>query len=65
MYVQFFTEGDIMNLKRENEKINNMYKDRKNNKKIEEADKLIFVGLLLFISILVLVFSVGIQNIFK
>jgi len=54
-----------MNLKRENEKINNMYKNSKNNKKIEDADKLIFVGLLLFISILVLVFSVGIQNIFK
>ena len=58
-----FTEGDIMNLKRENEKINNMYKDKKNSKKTDEADKLIFVGLLLFISILVLVFSVGIQNI--
>lgn len=54
-----------MNLKRENEKINKMYNDRKNNKKTEEADKLIFVGLLLFISILVLVFSVGVQNIFK
>ena len=54
-----------MNLKRENEKINNMYKDKKNSKKTDKADKLIFVGLLLFISILVLVFSVGIQNIFK
>ena len=60
-----FTEGDIMNLKRENEKINNMYKDKKNSKKTDEADMLIFVGLLLFISILVLVFSVGIHNIFK
>lgn len=54
-----------MNLKRENEKINNMYKDKKNSKKTDEADKLIFVGLLLFISILALVFSVGIHNIFK
>lgn len=57
-----------MNLKRENDKINNMYKMYKNSKsdkKADEADKLIFVGLLLFISILVLVFSVGIHNIFK
>lgn len=54
-----------MNLKRENEKINKMYKDKKQIRKTDETDKLIFVGLLLFISILVLVFSVGVQNIFK
>lgn len=53
-----------MNFKRENEKINkNIKKDRKETK-ISETDKIILLCVLLFVGILILVLSVGIQNIF-
>ena len=53
-----------MNFKRENEKINkNIKKDRKKTK-ISETDKIILLCVLLFVGILILVLSVGIQNIF-
>lgn len=51
-----------MNFKRENEEINKK-KDKKESR-ISETDKIILLCILLFVVILILVFSVGIQNIF-
>lgn len=51
-----------MNFKKENEEINRK-KDKKESK-ISDTDKIILLCILLFVGILILVFSVGIQNIF-
>lgn len=51
-----------MNFKRENEEINRK-KDKKESR-ISDTDKIILLCILLFAGILILVFSVGIQNIF-
>ena len=53
-----------MNFKRENEKINKNIKKDKKETKISETDKIILLCVLLFVGILILVLSVGIQNIF-